>query len=204
METKLFFAQDYAKLIPFLKNGEVVGFPTDTVYGLAVLYHDKEAFLKLAQVKQRAITKPVSMMVADVEQIKKVAYVDKRAEKIIRAFMPGAITLILPAKENLPFHVTLGEKTVGIRIPTNDVALHILKEINEPLLVTSANLSSNPALMKFEDVKQTFFGKIAALIQEDAWQTKASTVVDATKEEIKILREGPIKIDMIMKVIEER
>lgn len=203
MKTEIYQKDEYQKLIPFLKNKEVVGFPTDTVYGLAVIYHDPDAFQKLASVKQRPFTKPISMMVSDLKQIQEIAYVDRRAEKIIRAFMPGALTVVLPSKEQLPFHVTLGQKTIGIRIPTNETALHLLKAIQTPLLVSSANLAGLPALMSADDVIRTFSGKIAALIAEDAQQTIASTVVDLTQNQIRILREGPITRQQIENVIKE-
>ena len=114
--------------------------------------------------------------------------------------MPGPLTIILKAKDNLPEHVTFNQKTIGIRIPNHELALKILKEVGLPLLVTSANISNEPSLIKAKDVKEKFEGKIASLIDEDAINGEASSVVDVTNR-IKIYREGPISKEEIEKVL---
>ena len=204
MITKIFSVKESFELTKLIARGEVVGFPTETVYGLAIIFDNEDSFKKLVSCKCREITKPISLMVSKNYDLNKIAYVTDRAKKIINAFMPGAITIILKAKENLPSHVTMGRKTIGIRIPTNDVALQILEDIKKPLLVTSANVSSCPSLMKYQDVYETFNGKIAGLISEDAINGVASTVVDISDENnVTILREGPITLEKIMKVLKE-
>lgn len=203
METKVYQSKDYKKIIEDLLNGEVVGFPTETVYGLAIVYNSKEAFDKIYQIKNRSITKPISAMVANKDVLKNIAIVDERASKVVDNLMPGSITVILPAKDNLLEHVTFNLNTIGVRIPTNETALKILNEINIPLLVTSANISNEPSLLKAKDVYAKFNGKIASLIDEDAINGVASTVVDLTKKPIKILREGPISKERIEEVLGE-
>lgn len=203
METKVYQSKDYKKIIEDLLNGEVVGFPTETVYGLAIVYNSKEAFDKIYQIKNRSITKPISAMVANKDVLKNIAIVDERASKVVDNLMPGSITVILPAKDNLLEHVTFNLNTIGVRIPTNETALKILNEINIPLLVTSANISNEPSLLKAKDVYSKFNGKIASLIDEDAINGVASTVVDLTKKPIKILREGPISKERIEEVLGE-
>ncbi len=203
METKVYQSNDYKKIVEDLLKGEVVGFPTETVYGLAIVYNSKEAFDKIYQIKQRSITKPISAMVANKEVLKNIAVVDKRASQVVDNLMPGSITVILPAKDNLLEHVTFNLNTIGVRIPTNETALRILNEINIPLLVTSANISNEPSLLKAKDVYSKFSGKIASLIDEDAINGVASTVVDLTKKPIKILREGPISKERIEEVLGE-
>ncbi|MDY2889088.1 MAG: L-threonylcarbamoyladenylate synthase [Candidatus Caccosoma sp.] len=203
METKIYQSKDYKKIIEDLLRGEVVGFPTETVYGLAIVYNSKEAFDKIYQIKNRSITKPISAMVANKDVLKSIAIVDERASKVVDNLMPGSITVILPAKDNLLEHVTFNLKTIGVRIPTNETALKILNEINIPLLVTSANISNEPSLLKAKDVYSKFNGKIASLIDEDAINGVASTVVDLTKKPIKILREGPVSKERIEEVLGE-
>lgn len=203
METKVYQSNEYKEIVKDLLDGKVVGFPTETVYGLAIVYNNKEAFDKLYKIKNRSITKPISMMVSKETPLTNVAYVDDRAKKVIDNFMPGSITIILKAKEDLPEHVTFNYPTVGIRIPTNDVALNILKEVNLPLLVTSANISNEQSLMKAKDVYEKFKGQIASLIDEDAIGGVASTVVSLVDKPIKVLREGPISKEEINKVLGE-
>ena len=202
MKTKLYDTYEYENIVNDLLNGEVVGFPTETVYGLAIVYDNKEAFDKLYEIKNRSINKPISMMVASVDMLSDVAYIDKRSKKVIEAFMTGAITIILKAKEDLHEFVTFKQETIGIRIPTNEVALNILKKINKPLLVSSANISSEPSLIKANDVHNKFDGLIASLINEDAINGISSTVVDV-RNDIKIYRVGPISKKDIEKVLGE-
>lgn len=202
MKTKLYDTYEYENIVNDLLNGEVVGFPTETVYGLAIVYDNKEAFDKLYEIKNRSINKPISMMVASVDMLSDVAYIDKRSKKVIEVFMPGAITIILKAKEDLPEFVTFKQETIGIRIPTNEVALNILKKVNKPLLVSSANISSEPSLIKANDVNNKFDGLIASLIDEDAINGVSSTVVDV-RDDIKIYRVGPISKKDIEKVLGE-
>ena len=200
MKTKVYKSNEYIKIVDDLLNGEVVGFPTETVYGLAIVYDSKKAFDKLYEIKNRSINKPISMMVANKDILKSVAYVDENSQKVIDAFMPGAVTIILKAKEDLPYFVTFNQDTIGVRIPTNDVAINILKRVNKPLLVTSANISSEPSLIKANDVYNKFNGLIASLIDEDAINGVSSTVVDV-RNDIKIYREGPISKNDIEKVL---
>ena len=129
MKTKVYKSNEYIKIVYDLLNGEVVGFPTETVYGLAIVYDSKKAFDKLYEIKNRSINKPISMMVANKDILKSVAYIDENSQKVIDAFMPGAVTIILKAKEDLPYFVTFNQETIGVRIPTNDVALNILKSV---------------------------------------------------------------------------
>ena len=200
MKTKVYKSNEYIKIVDDLLNGEVVGFPTETVYGLAIVYDSKKAFDKLYEIKNRSINKPISMMVANKDILKSVAYVDENSQKVIDAFMPGAVTIILKAKEDLPYFVTFNQDTIGVRIPTNDVAINILKSVNKPLLVTSANISSEPSLIKANDVYNKFNGLISSLIDEDAINGVSSTVVDV-RNDIKIYREGPISKNDIEKVL---
>ena len=200
METKVYNSLQYQNVVDDLLNGQVVGFPTETVYGLAIVFDSKEAFDKLYEIKNRSITKPISMMVANKKVLESVAYIDENSYKVIDAFMPGALTIILKAKEDLPYFVNFNQETIGVRIPTNDVALNILKAINKPLLVTSANISNEPSLIKASDVYNKFNGLIASLINEDAINGISSTVVDV-REDIKIYREGPISKNDIEKVL---
>lgn len=200
METRVYKSSEYKEIVNDLLNGKVVGFPTDTVYGFAIVYDSKEAFDKLYEIKNRSITKPISMMVYNKEVLETVAYIDESSKKVIENLMPGALTIILKAKEDLPTHVTFNNLTLGVRIPTNEVALNILKDINKPLLVTSANFSNEPSLIKAKDVKRTFNGLIDSMIDEDALGSKPSSVVSVF-DDIKMLREGSIDINTIKKVI---
>ncbi len=204
MKTKVYEPEDYSLIVKDLLAGKVVGFPTETVYGLAIAYNNKNAFDRLYAIKNRSLNKPISMMVFNSQVMENVAYINYKQRRVIQQFMPGPLTVVLKAKANLPDFVTFHYSTVGIRIPTNKVALDILKEVKIPLLVTSANLANEPSLIKAEDVLQRFDGQISSMIRQDAFMGKASTVVDLTHNSIKILREGPILKEEINHIWEEK
>lgn len=204
MESKIYNIAEYEKVVKDLLNGNVVGFPTETVYGLAIIYDNKKSFDKLYKIKNRTINKPLSMMVYDKKQIQEVAFTDNIEDIIIENFMPGEITLVLNAKDNLPSHVTFNQTTIGVRIPNFDIALKILKEVGKPLLVTSANISSEEPLIFYKDVKEKFDGKITSLIAMDALNNKPSSVITIKDKKIKILRQGNVTLEQIEKVLEEK
>ena len=183
-----------------LLNHKVVAFPTETVMGLACLYNDFEAYNLLNQIKRRPEDKPYTLMCGDVSQLDKYAYIDSRVKKIVDAFMPGSITIIVKGKEDLPKWVTHGLPNVGLRIPINEEALMVLKEVGLPLLVPSANRSGEKPCLDSNEVKSIFGDEIAYVVEGKAKLDKPSTIVDLTSSEPKILRLGPIALEDILKV----
>lgn len=183
-----------------LLNHEVVSFPTETVMGLAVIYNDFEAYNLLNKVKRRPEDKPYTLMIKDVKDIDKYAYINDKVRKVINSLMPGSITILVPAKEDLPTWVTHGSDKVGLRIPTNEEALEVLKEVKLPLLVPSANRSGERPCLNSDEVKSVFNTEIAYVVEGNAKLDKPSTIVDLTGSEPLILREGPISLEDIKKV----
>ena len=183
-----------------LLNHKVVAFPTETVMGLAVVYNDFEAYNLLNKVKRRPEDKPYTLMCGDVSDLDKYAYINDKVRKIVDAFMPGSITILVPGKEDLPTWVTHGLPTVGLRIPTNEEALAVLKEVKLPLLVPSANRSGEKPCLDSDEVKSVFGNEIAYVVDGTAKLDKPSTIVDLTGSEPKILRPGPIELEDILKV----
>ena len=184
-----------------LNNHGVIAFPTETVMGLAVYYDDVEAYNKLNQIKRRPEDKPYTMMVKKVGEIAKYAVLDIRAQKIIKNFMPGAITLLLPAKEGLPEHVTHGGNVIGIRIPENKKAQELLEFLDKPILVPSANRSGEKPARTSEEVKEIFGEEVDFVVEGSAETDIPSTIVDLTGEEVKVVREGKITLEQIEAVL---
>lgn len=195
--------EEIDKVKDALLNGEIVAFGTDTVFGLACVYDDLKAINKIYEAKNREAKKALPMMCSSTLMIDDVAYVNDKARKIMDAFMPGAITLVYKKKSVIDDYVTSGLDTIGIRIPDDKWILDLIKKVNKPLLVTSANISGEPSLFKWQDVKEKLEGRIDALVQKDALGAKSSTIVDVSNKEIKILREGPISKEDIMKEVGE-
>lgn len=195
METQRLTKKDSAKIVEILNSGGVVAFPTDTVYGLAVRYDLKEAILKMKEAKQRPENKPFPMMVSSKAQIERVAVTDARSQKLIDQWMPGALTLVFKKKPEIDELVTNGFPTIGIRMPDDDFVLEIINRVGVPLLVPSANLSGQPSCTTSEEVLKQLDGRIDAVVLGESGASTASTVCDTTGDELKILRQGPIKLE---------
>ena len=184
-----------------LDNHGVISFPTETVMGLGVYFDDVEAYNKLNRVKERPEDKPYSMMLKSPKEIEKYAYIDDKTLQIINKFMPGPITLLLKAKDNLPEWVTHGSGIIGVRVPNHEVSLAVLEAVEKPLLVPSANKSGNPPALTSKQVEEIFQNELDFIVPGEANLEKASTIVDLTKEEIVVVRPGPITLDMIKEAI---
>ncbi len=179
-----------------LQNHKIIALPTDTVYGVGVMYGDLKDLQRLKNAKHRPETKPIPMMVSSIEHMEQVAVVDERVKKIAECFLPGALTLVLKVKDNVPKEYTNGLDTIAIRIPDEPFILRVIDELNTPLLVTSANqsgaktaLTSDDVLEQLPDIDGLVLGKCRAL--------QASTIVDCTQEKLKILRPGPITLEQL-------
>ncbi len=195
METQRLTKKDSAQIVEILNRGGVVAFPTDTVYGLAVRYDLKEAILKMKEAKQRPETKPFPMMVSSKAQIERVAVTDARSQRLIDQWMPGALTLVFKKRPEIDELVTNGFPTIGIRMPDDDFVLEIINRVGVPLLVPSANLSGQPSCTTSEEVLKQLEGRIDAVVLGESGASTASTVCDTTGDELKILRQGPIKLE---------
>lgn len=201
MKTIRFEKEDIDAVVELLKEGNVVAFPTDTVYGLAVVYENEDALEALKESKGRPENKPIPTMVSSLQQIEEIAKVDDRIRRLADAFMPGAFTIILKKKESLPAYITNGFDTVGIRMPDDAFVLELIEKCGKPLLVTSANLSGEETGITDEQVLSQLDGRIDAIVMGEAKGKVASTIVDLSKEEPVIIRSGPIEESAILSVL---
>ena len=193
--------ENYSPIIKIAQEGGLIAFPTETVYGFGVIYNNKEAYDRLIEVKRRPPEKPFTMMLGNKDDIAKYAYVDERAKVIIDKFVPGEITLILKAKEDLPSYVISKEGMVGIRVPDDKFVQEMITKIGVPLLVPSANRSGEKPLNKDEEVALMFENEIDAVVMGESTSTIPSTIV-LIDENVSIIREGRLAKD-IKEVIEK-
>ena len=177
-----------------LKNGGIVAFPTDTVYGLGAVYTDTEAVAEIFRAKGRDEGKPLSILISDAKDVRLLSdNIPERAWKLFGAFWPGALTVIVEKNDSVPGVVAAGGSTVGIRMPASDIARKIIKEAGSPLAAPSANTSGKRSAVTAEEVSEDLDGKIDMIVDGGACPVGlSSTVVDITGEEIRILRTGSI------------
>ena len=188
------------QLADILRNGGVISVPTDTVYGICASINSEKAYNKLIDVKKRPKNKAFPVMCANEQQIENIAVVNVIARKIIRAFMPGPITIILSKKNQLPDYVTNGKNTIAVRMATSKVLEELIKKVESPLFMTSANKSGEPECNSLDDIEK-MCPLLDAMLDGDIVFGKSSTIIDCSSDEIRILRTGPISIEQIMKVI---
>lgn len=196
METIRYHKEDIQAVVKQLKQKKVIAFPTDTVYGLGVIY-DEEALAALKYSKGRPENKPIPTMVGSLAQMEEIAVLNEEAKKLAAAFMPGAFTMILKKKDSVADFVTNGMETIGIRMPQDDFVLELLRQVGSPMLVTSANLSGEATGLVDMQVLSQLDGRIDGIVLGEAGGKVASTIVDMTSGKLKILREGPISKVML-------
>lgn len=190
--------EELDEVVNALNNDKIVVFPTETVYGIGGNALKVEVINKLFQAKKRNYGKPISLLVGSIDKIKNIAYVDKNEEKIIKAFMPGELTLVLKKKACINDLVTAGKNTVGVRIPNHNIALCILNKVDFPLATSSANISGENNIADFDEIINDLKDYVDIFIKGNiSDDLKASTVVELNNDIVNILREGKIsKIDI--------
>jgi L-threonylcarbamoyladenylate synthase len=186
-----------------LKQGRLVAFPTDTVYGAGCLAFDEAAVVRLYEVKQRRRDKPIPILVTGPEQLKLLAReVTPLAERLIERFWPGALTLILKRRPELPDAICAGGDTIAVRMPGHVLTLALIQEVGSPLATTSANRSGHPSPLDAQQTLMNLNGRIDIIL--DAGPCPGgidSTVVDATGEVAKVLRETAIPARQIREAL---
>ncbi len=199
---KRYKSNEIEEMAQILKNDGVISVPTDTIFGICARMNSKIAYYKLIEVKKRSANKPFPVMCANEEQIKSIAIVNETAEKIIKAFMPGPITLVLKKNNILPEYVTNGKATIAVRMATSDSIKELIKKTESPIFMTSANKSGSPECTNLDEIEKSC-PLLDGIMEGKVSFSMASTIVDCTSEEVKILRVGPISLEQIKKVIDK-
>ena len=188
--------------IVILKDGGVIAFPTDTVYGVGVDPFQPEAVRKLYQIKGRPIDKPIPILVGSVDDVKHVAQnLPPSFSQLAEQFWPGGLTLIVEAKA-LPPEVTAGGNTVGVRMPDHPLALALLQRFGGAIAATSANKSDEPPATSAAEVRSEFGELINIILDGGQTATRiASTVLDLSVSPPQIRRQGGISMDQLASFI---
>lgn len=189
--------EELKRVVNILDNDGVIIFPTDTVYGIGCNCFSTKAIKKIFSYKKRPNNKPINVLTDNYEKILSVVKEIKPKEnELINKYMPGALTIILKKNEAISPLLTANLDTIGVRIPSNCIALKILESVNYPLATTSVNISGEESGIKLADFEVDFADKVDAIIDGGESKLKvASTIVQVDdKDNIKILRQGTLKI----------
>ena len=193
---------DVDKIVRALRAGEVVGIPTDTVYGLAAMPNDADAVSKLAGLKGRSDQQPIAVLFDDIESV--APYVeDTTALARMARFWPGALTAILRARDGLATAALTRLGTLGLRQPDDDLARSVIRACGGALAVSSANRTGEPPALSADEVAAAFGDAMLVLDGGPRPGGTASTVVNLAVDPPEALREGPIDAGEVLAAVSE-
>ena len=173
-----------------LRQGGVIAYPTDTIYGIGCDIFNRKGVKKIYQIKQRDPRKPFSFICSDLSEVANYAQVSNAAFKIMKRYLPGPYTFVLEASRVVPDLLTTKQKTVGIRIPDNPIALQIVHELGHPLVTTSANISGEDIFSDPVDIQQKLGKQLDLVVDGGSLSGDPSTVISLVNDQIEVLREG--------------
>ena len=194
----------FARAVALLQRGELVAFPTDTVYGVGAIAWDAAAVGKLYTAKLRPLDKAIPILLADPADVTQVAAgLAPAALRIAERFWPGPLTLVVPKAARVPAEVTAGGATVAVRIPDHPLARALIRAAGAPLATTSANISGEASAATAEEAAVQLGGRVAMILDGGRCPGGVpSTVVDVTQPQPRILRPGPISLEQILAALE--
>lgn len=197
-----------SEIIKKIKNGGVVVFPTDTVYGIGAI-PEKESLNKIYKIKHRDFSKKIIALISNNDILKSI--IDESEEnllkiqKILQFYWPGELTVIFKANKEFINKFDETMETIGIRIPKSKIALELIEKVGGILLTSSANLSGGKTVINMEDIDTAIINEVDIIIESEENLTGIpSTIIKYEEGKISLLREGNIKFENILKLIDEK
>ena len=200
---RIFNKNDVSLIASQLKNDELVCLPTETVYGLCCKASSFAAFNKLIEAKNRPLNKAFPLAVSCLEDVKMFATLTKKQEKVAKKFMDKSLTIVVKKDKNVENYVTANKDTIAIRLLDEGFIKSLIKELGEPILLTSANKSGEKPIESIDEGLKIFdsvFNFVKGDLIKDG---QPSTIVSLVDDEVKILRQGKITLEEIKKAMED-
>ncbi len=179
-----------SRVVETLKQGGLIAYPTDTTYGLGCNIFNRRGIKNIYKIKQRDARKPFSFICSDLSDAAQYAQVSNFAFKLMKRHLPGPYTFVLEATRIVPDSLTTRQKTVGIRIPDDQIALAIVRELGHPLVTTSANLTGETPLHDPVEIEASMGRMLELVIDGGIRFGDPSTVISLIDDKIEVLREG--------------
>ncbi|MFP4640788.1 MAG: L-threonylcarbamoyladenylate synthase [Dehalococcoidia bacterium] len=188
------------RAIQILRDGGVVAYPTDTVYGVGAEAFNKLAVERIYRIKQRPSHQPLPLLVAETTELQQVGEITELAHHLIERFLPGALTLVMKRAEGAPRWLAGEDDKIAVRIPDHQLTISLIQGVGKPIVGTSANLSGMPSPVTAEDVRQQVGNEVDFILDGGRCSGGVeSTVVDVTDLYPVVLREGAISMKQIEK-----
>lgn len=186
------------KAVEVLKNGGVIIYPTDTVYGIGCDIFNREALERVFHIKQDSGTKLFSFVCSDLKDIAKYARVSDYAYRTMKHLLPGPYTFILPAAREVPKKLWTKRQTVGIRVPDNNIALTLVEELGNPIVSTSVTNRKGEIVYDPEEIKTIFNTQVDLMLSSGSLSGQPSSIIDLSTETPEIVREGAGDVSYFM------
>ncbi len=194
------FAEAVAKAAEVLKQGGVIAYPTETLYGLGASLSKEQAVARIRKIKGKP--EPILALVSGAEMAERYVELDDRARKLIEAFWPGPLTLILKARPGISDLVRAGSAGLGLRMSSDRFAKALVKRAGEAITSTSANLSGKKPWENADEIEAELGLELDLIVDDGKRAGKASTVLDLLGGKPKLIREGQIQLNEIKMVME--
>ncbi len=182
------------RAVASLEKGEVIGYPTDTVYGLGCDLMNKRAVERLYAIKRMPVTQPLAFICPDLADIARYAIVEKAEYRVLRHYLPGPYCFILPATREVPKLLLSKRKTVGIRIPDHEITLALVRALGRPIISTTAQREGEEPFVDPAEIDEAFSG-LGLVVDGGAGGLVPTTIVDLTEVPPKVLRPGAGPVD---------
>ncbi len=178
------------RVIEVLKKGGVIGYPTDTIYGIGCDLFNKEAIERIYRLKKYNRNKPLSFICSNLKDISRYAHVSNYAYKTMKRLLPGAYTFILEATKLVPRMAMTKQKTVGIRVPDNPICLALVRELDHPIISTSVYRPDEELYSDPQEIEERFGKSLDLVIDGGIIVAEHSSIIDLTDEVPRVIRRG--------------
>jgi tRNA threonylcarbamoyl adenosine modification protein (Sua5/YciO/YrdC/YwlC family) len=186
------------RVIEVLEEGGVIGYPTDTVYGVGCDLFNQEAIRKIHRLKKMEAKKPLSFICADLKDISRYAHVSNYAYKMMKRLLPGPYTFVLTATKLVPKIAMTKQNTVGIRIPDNNICLSLVRELGHPIISTSVYKTDESLYNDPAEIEERFAKKLDLVIDGGVIVAEHSSIIDLTDEFPKVIRKGKGDVSLFL------
>ena len=187
-----------AKAVDILRDGGVIAYPTDTIYGFGCDILNKKAIQRIYQIKKRDRSKPFSFICSDLKNISEYAQVTDYAYKTMKRLLPGPYTFILPGTKLVPKIMLTKRKTVGIRVPNNNICLAIVEALGHPIISTSVGWSSREVLSDPQQIEETFGSQIELTIDGGILANQPSSIISLLDDLPEVIRAGQGEVSQFL------
>ena len=178
------------RVVEILEGGGVIGYPTDTIYGVGCDLFNQEAIRKIHRLKKLEEKKPLSFICSDLKDISRYAYVSNYAYKMMKRLFPGPYTFVLKATKLVPKIAMTKQNTVGIRIPDNKICLALVKELGHPIISTSVYKPDEGLFNEPAEIEERFGKQLDLVIDGGVIVAEHSSIIDLTGDSPKVIRKG--------------